>query len=96
MHLAPREDLPGAPQEQREQLELAPRQLEVAPAAVRDGGRDRIVAGGGRDVVAAGAGNDVVGVRGGGADQVSCGPGADVVRADRRDRVAADCETIRK
>jgi dipeptidyl aminopeptidase/acylaminoacyl peptidase len=39
--------------------------------------------------------NDVIRARGGGLDRITCGPGHDTVYADRRDRVARDCETVR-
>jgi hypothetical protein len=58
-------------------------------------GRDRIWGGADRDRIEAGPGNDVVDARGGGRDTVRCGPGRDRVRADRRDRVAGDCEQVR-
>jgi dipeptidyl aminopeptidase/acylaminoacyl peptidase len=38
--------------------------------------------------------NDLVRINGGGSDRVSCGRGRDVVYADRRDRVARDCENV--
>lgn len=38
--------------------------------------------------------NDVIRVNGGGRDRVKCGRGSDVVYADRRDRVARDCERV--
>jgi hypothetical protein len=44
--------------------------------------------------IRADAGNDIVDVRGGGIDTVSCGPGRDTAYADRRDRVARDCERV--
>src|SRR5436190_16044716 len=34
-------------------------------------------------------------VNGGGRDRVTCGRGSDIVYADRRDRVARDCERLR-
>jgi Tol biopolymer transport system component len=40
--------------------------------------------------------NDVIRVNGGGPDRVTCGRGVDVVYADRRDRVARDCESVRR
>jgi Tol biopolymer transport system component len=46
------------------------------------------------DVVRGSPLNDVVRVNGGGRDRVSCGRGSDVVYADRRDRVARDCERV--
>jgi glycerophosphoryl diester phosphodiesterase len=57
-------------------------------------GADRLVGGRGADVVRGGRGNDRIDVAGGGRDRVSCGPGRDFVRADRRDRIAADCERV--
>jgi len=57
-------------------------------------GSDRIVGGRGRDRIAAGKGADRVDARGGGRDRVSCGGGRDRVRADRRDRIAGDCERV--
>ncbi|MEJ7892002.1 MAG: hypothetical protein WKF94_05125 [Solirubrobacteraceae bacterium] len=42
------------------------------------------------------AGDDKLLVRGGGADRVACGRGRDLVRADGRDRVAGDCERVRR
>ena len=38
--------------------------------------------------------NDVIRVLGGGLDRVRCGRGRDIVYADRRDRVASDCERV--
>jgi Domain of unknown function (DUF4430) len=46
----------------------------------------------GDDRVSVRAGADLVDVRGGGRDAVDCGAGADRVRADRIDRVGANCE----
>lgn len=59
-------------------------------------GNDVIKPGGGRDVVIARNGWDRIGVRGGGIDHVNCGPGVDLVRAGRLDRVAANCERVRR
>lgn len=59
-------------------------------------GGDRIFAGSGRDVVVSGAGNDRVSTRDSSRDRVACGPGFDTVVADRRDAVAADCESVRR
>ena len=50
-------------------------------------GPDRITGDGGRDRIL---------VRRGGRDRVSCGAGRDTVLAGRRDRVAADCERVRR
>ena len=60
------------------------------------GGGDRLRPGAGADVVRAGAGNDTIDARDGSADTLACGPGRDTVRADRRDRVARDCERVRR
>jgi Ca2+-binding RTX toxin-like protein len=43
-----------------------------------------------------GSGNDRVDVRDGERDSVKCGPGRDVVLADRKDRIAEDCEVVRR
>lgn len=53
---------------------------------------DRIKGTGASDVVFANRGDDAIDVRGGGRDNVRCGKGRDSVKADRTDRVAADCE----
>lgn len=60
-------------------------------------GNDRLVGGPGRDTHHGGPGNDNIRSRDGRAGElVSCGPGRDVVVADSRDRVAADCEVVRR
>lgn len=59
-------------------------------------GPDLIRPRGGRDLVKARDGDDRVRARGGGRDRVNCGPGRDVVKADRRDRVAANCEVVKR
>jgi Ca2+-binding RTX toxin-like protein len=73
-------------------------------------GNDRITAGPGRDRVfgdtapgycdvfecTLALGNDRIDVRDGERDIVTCGPGRDVVRADRADRVASDCEAVKR
>ena len=70
-----------------------------------DRGRDRILGGAGDDrifgnydpdTIDGGSGNDRISVIHGGADAVVCGPGNDVVFADPRDRIARDCEDIRR
>ncbi len=50
----------------------------------------------GKDCLVGRGGPDRLLTRGGGADRVRCGPGRDLVRADARDRVADDCERIRR
>jgi hypothetical protein len=46
------------------------------------------------DVLHGSALNDVIRVNGGGRDRVTCARGSDVVYADRRDRIARDCERV--
>ncbi len=58
------------------------------------GGADSITGTLGADDVRARGGDDTVDAVDGQPDRVSCGDGDDVVRADRRDRVAADCERV--
>jgi Ca2+-binding RTX toxin-like protein len=57
---------------------------------------DRIDGGSGRDGINAGRGDDVVRVRDGQVDRVKCSSGRDVVVADREDRIARDCERVRR
>ena len=57
---------------------------------------DRIAGTKGPDTVKSGAGGDRVSVRGGGLDSVRCGKGRDRVSADRSDRVARDCEVVKR
>ena len=59
-------------------------------------GADRLTGGPGRDSVSGGAGADTIFVREGFTDTVRCGSGRDTVSADRRDRVARDCERVRR
>jgi hypothetical protein len=66
------------------------------PDRIRGGAGDDVIRGGkGRDRIWAGAGDDRIHVAGGGRDRVDCGKGRDVVIADRRDRIAANCERVR-
>jgi hypothetical protein len=69
------------------------------------GGNDRLSGGAGNDVLAGGSGADSITggtggdrilARDGRRDTISCGPGRDSVTADRRDRVARDCERVRR
>ena len=55
-------------------------------------GDDQIKPRAGDDLVRGMAGNDRIDVRGGGADRVNCGGGTDVVKADKRDKLAKNCE----
>jgi RTX calcium-binding nonapeptide repeat (4 copies) len=60
------------------------------------GGNDVLFAGRGRDRLFGGPGRDVTYTRDGARDTVSCGAGRDLVHADRLDRVARDCELVRR
>jgi hypothetical protein len=60
------------------------------------GGDDCIAGGAGEDDVAGGSGDDSIFIDKGGADRVRCGPGLDRVRVDRADRIAPDCERVRR
>ncbi|HEX8741623.1 MAG TPA: hypothetical protein VF712_00675 [Thermoleophilaceae bacterium] len=57
-------------------------------------GDDFVTGGSGRDRISAGRGGDSVRARDGFTDTVACGSGRDTVTADRRDRVARDCERV--
>jgi glucose/arabinose dehydrogenase len=58
-------------------------------------GADRLRGGAGRDLLRGGRGNDIL--RGGaGRDGVRCGPGRDRVFVQGRDRVARDCERVKR
>ena len=56
---------------------------------------DRLRGGQGRDRLSGGAGRDRIDAADGRRDRVRCGPGQDRVVADRKDRVAGDCERVR-
>lgn len=65
--------------------------------------RDRLTDRSGRDRFSGGTGNDIVNARDAshrgrrGVDSVRCGPGRrDLASVDRRDRVARDCERVRR
>jgi hypothetical protein len=60
------------------------------------GGNDILFAGRGRDRLLAGSGRDVVHARDRMRDRIACGAGRDLVYADRADRIARDCELIRR
>jgi N-acetylglucosamine-6-sulfatase len=59
-------------------------------------GADYLVGAAGADVLNGGPGNDVVLARDTRIDVVRCEGGRDTVSADRRDRVRADCEIVRR
>ncbi len=59
-------------------------------------GRDRITGLTGRDRISGGSGNDRLDARDGQRDRVNCGPGRDRVIADRIDRIARNCERVRR
>ena len=65
---------------------------------VVDGGRDNdmLDGGTGKDKLSGGSGNDIIGARDGTRDVIGCGSGRDSVFADRQDKVARDCETVRR
>jgi len=59
-------------------------------------GGDRISGGAGSDRVVGGAGGDRISARDHRRDRVSCGRGRDLVVADPGDRLARDCERVRR
>lgn len=59
-------------------------------------GGDWIDTGPGEDRVRGGRGNDRISAANGSRTVITCGKGRDRVRADREDRVAADCEVVRR
>lgn len=85
-------DLARCPDRRGETYIGTPRADDIRGGAGPDVIRPR----GGRDVVSSRRGDDVVRVRGGGRDRVNCGAGRDVVKADTDDRVAANCEVVRR
>ncbi len=60
------------------------------------GGSDLIGGGMGRDRLSGGAGRDRLDAADGRRDRVRCGPGRDEVIADGKDRVAGNCERVRR
>jgi Ca2+-binding RTX toxin-like protein len=60
------------------------------------GGNDTLIGGGGKDILYGGLGNDVIRARDGRRDVVDCGPGRDVAYVDRLDKVAKNCEVVRR
>ena len=59
-------------------------------------GRDLLSAGGGRNRLFGGGGNDGIRARNDRVDRIRCGAGNDRVTADQNDRVAGDCERVRR
>ena len=72
------------------------RGLGGADGLIGDRGADFLAAGGGADTLDSGAGPDRLLARGGGADDLSCGSSVDRGKADRRDRLAGDCDRVRR
>jgi Ca2+-binding RTX toxin-like protein len=72
------------------------RGLGGADGLVGGRGADLLVAGAGRDALDAGPARDRLLARGGGADDLSCGSSIDRGKADRRDRLAGDCDRVRR
>jgi hypothetical protein len=95
----PPEPPPFEPQPSSRTVTQAARQTRTGTAR-RDvlrgtPGRDLLRGLGGADVLYGLGGNDIL--RGGpGRDRVFCGAGRDLVYADRRDRIARDCEVVRR
>jgi Tol biopolymer transport system component len=82
-------------------IDGTPRADDLEGTPLRDlidgrGGADRIVGGGGNDRISGGTGNDTIVSRDRYRDTVRCGPGIDRVVADYRDRLARDCEHVRR
>ena len=65
---------------------IGPRQIQATL------GDDQIKPRAGDDGVRALAGNDRIDIRGGGKDRVNCGGGTDSVKADKKDKLAKNCE----
>jgi hypothetical protein len=59
-------------------------------------GNDRLEGHRGRDVLDGGAGRDTIVALDKAVDTIRCGAGRDVVAADRNDKVAKDCEIVRR
>lgn len=57
-------------------------------------GADGINGGLGNDLIKAGKGGDRIIANDGMRDRIHCGPGFDSVKADKRDRIARDCERV--
>jgi hypothetical protein len=59
-------------------------------------GDDTIRPRAGKDRIKARDGADLIVSRGGGADRVDCGAGRDLVKADGKDRIAKNCEKVKR
>ena len=59
-------------------------------------GNDRLEGGKGRDILDGGTGKDTILARDKAIDTIRCGAGKDIVTADRNDKVAKDCEVVRR
>jgi uncharacterized repeat protein (TIGR01451 family) len=79
------------------QVQSATTETDVVRCSLRGTPRaDRLHGTRRADVVCGFAGDDRIEVRGGGKDTVFCGPGRDTVLADPGDRIAPDCEVVRR
>jgi RTX calcium-binding nonapeptide repeat (4 copies)/WD40-like Beta Propeller Repeat len=82
-------------------IDGTPRADDIRGTPLRDlidgrGGADRIVGGGGDDRISGGGDDDRIVSKDRYRDTVHCGPGVDRVVADYRDRIARDCEHVRR
>ena len=59
-------------------------------------GSDELAGNAGTDTLRGGSGRDTIDARGGGRDTIDCGSGRDTVTADRNDKVARNCEVVRR
>ena len=59
-------------------------------------GNDSLTGGGGIDSLSGGSGADRIGSRDRKRDEVACGSSTDRVKGDRRDRIARDCDRVRR
>jgi Ca2+-binding RTX toxin-like protein len=57
-------------------------------------GNDQLTGGPGKNTYSGGTGNDKIRARNKRVDTIACGKGVDAVTADRRDKVAKDCENV--
>ena len=65
-------------------------------ACFGNAGNDRLEGGKGRDILDGGTGKDTILARDKAIDTIRCGAGKDIVTADRNDKVAKDCEVVRR